>query len=84
VELPQGTLPDLNEWNEAVTRVEQLFGHAVLKHLNASNLAAFAEKAKGSLTDFKADCDSLPDRIQLVIKNTGVPESDFVKAGGRG
>ena len=34
---------------------------------------------KESVTEYKADCDSLPDRLQLVLKNLGVPEAEFVK-----
>ena len=36
-------------------------------------------RLKESVTEFKADCDSLPDRLQLVLKNLGVPEAEFVE-----
>ena len=80
LELQEQTLPDLKDWNEAVTRVADILGHAISKLLNASNLATLAAKVKESVTEFKADCDSLPDRLQLVLKNLGVPEADAAKA----
>jgi hypothetical protein len=79
LELKQETLPDLKDWNEAATRVANIFGHAISKLLNASNLATFAAKVQESVTEYKADCDILPDRLQLLMKNMGVPEADFVK-----
>lgn len=79
LELQEQTLPDLKDWNEAVTRTADVLGHAISKLLNASNLATLAAKVKESITEFKADSDSLPDRLQLVLKNLGVPEADFVK-----
>ncbi len=78
LELQEQKLPDLKDWNEAVVRVADILGHAVSKLLNASNLATLAAKAKESITDYKADCDNLPDRLQLVMRNMGVPEADFV------
>jgi len=78
LELREETLPDLKDWSEAVTRVADIFGHAISKLLNASNLAALAAKLKGSVAEYKADCDSLPDRLQFVMKNLGVPEAEFV------
>ena len=78
LELQEETLPDLKDWNEAVTRVADILGHAISKLLNASNLATLAAKLKESVTEYKADCDSLPDRLQLVMKNLGVPEAEFV------
>ncbi len=79
LELQEQTLPDLKDWNEAVVRAADLLGHAISKLLNASNLATLAAKVKESVTEHKADCESLPDRLQLVLKNMGVPEADFVK-----
>jgi predicted nucleotidyltransferase len=78
LELKQETLPDLKDWSEAVTRVADIFGHAISKLLNASNLATLAAKLKESVTEYKADCDILPDRLQFVMKNLGVPEAEFV------
>lgn len=77
--LQEQTLPDLKDWNEAVARVGDIFGHAISKLLNASNLTTLAAKVKETLTDYKSDCDSLPDRLQLVMRNVGVPEAAFVK-----
>ncbi|MCZ2341281.1 MAG: DUF6079 family protein [Bacteroidales bacterium] len=79
LELQEQTLPDLQDWNAAVTRTADVLGHAISKLLNASNLAMLVAKVKESITEFKDDCDSLPDRLQLVLKNLGVPEGEFVK-----
>ena len=79
LELQEQTLPDLKEWNDSVTRAADIFGHAISKLLNASNLATLAAKVKESITEYKTDCDILPDRLQLVMKNMGVPEAEFVK-----
>jgi hypothetical protein len=79
LELPEHTLPDLKDWNEAVARVAEPLGHGISKLLNASNLATLAAKVKESITEHKADCESLPDRLQLVMKNMGVSEADYVK-----
>src|SRR5262249_17992078 len=73
-------LPDARDWEEAVTRVADILGHAVPRLLNASNLAMLAEKVGAGVTEFKADCDSLPDRLQLVLRNLNVGEADAGKA----
>ncbi|MBN9519352.1 hypothetical protein J0H58_12655 [bacterium] len=80
LELQEQTLPDLKDWNEAVTRVADILGHAVSRLLNASNLATLAAKVGESVTAFKADCDGLPDRLQLVLQHVGVGEGEAVKA----
>jgi hypothetical protein len=80
LELREETLPDLKDWMEAVTRVADILGHAISNLLNASNLATLAAKVNESVTDFKADCDSLSDRLQLVLKNVGVSEQDANEA----
>jgi hypothetical protein len=79
LELQEQTLPDLNDWNDAVARVAEILGHAISKLLNASNLAAMTEKVQASVQEFKADCDRLPERLQKVLADLGVPESDYVK-----
>lgn len=77
--LREESLPDLKDWNEAVTRVAELFGHAVSKLLNASNLAAFAARVREGVTAHKGDCDGLPDRLHLVLKNLGVAEAEAAR-----
>ena len=77
LELCQETLPDLKDWNDAVTRVAEVLGHAVSKLLNASNLAMLGTKAQESITEFKADCDALPDQLQLVLSKVGVAEAEY-------
>src|SRR5205823_1239512 len=39
-----------------------------------------AEKVGESVTAYKTDCDSLPDRLQLVLENLNVTEADAGKA----
>jgi len=80
LELQEQTLPDTKDWGEAVTRVADIMGHAISRLLNASNLTMLAEKVAETATEFKADCDSLPDRLQLVLKNLGVTEADAGKS----
>ncbi len=80
LELQEQTLPDVKHWEEAVTRVAEILGHAISRLLNASNLTMLAEKVNESIPEFKADCDSLPDRLQLVLKNLNVTEADAGKA----
>jgi hypothetical protein len=80
LELREQTLPDVKDWQEAVSRAADIFGHAISKLLNASNLAALASKVSESITEFKADCDSLPDHVQLRLKNLGHGEPDVAKA----
>ncbi len=80
LELQEQTLPDLKDWNETVTRVADILGHEVSRLLNASNLATLASKVGESVTEFKSDCESLPDRLQLVLQHVGVGEADAAKA----
>ncbi|HBH52198.1 MAG TPA: hypothetical protein DDY91_09930, partial [Planctomycetaceae bacterium] len=42
LELPQESLPDLNDWNTAVTRAADILGHAISKLLNGANLATLS------------------------------------------
>jgi hypothetical protein len=79
LELHEEIMPDLKDWNEAVARVWDIFGHGISKLLNASNLATMAAKIGESITGFKTDCEALPDKVQLVLKNLGVGEADFSK-----
>jgi hypothetical protein len=79
LELQEQTLPDLKDWNEAVTRVADIFGHAISRLLNASNLATMAAKVGETVAEFRTDCDALPDKVQLVLKNLGTSEADFSK-----
>ncbi len=80
LELQEQTLPDLKDWNEAVTRVADILGHAVPRLLNASNLATLAAKVAESITECKADCDGLPDRLQFVLQHVGIGEGEAGKA----
>ena len=73
LELVEQTLPDLKDWQEAITRAADILGHGVSKLLNASNLATLAAKVKESITEFKAECDSLPDRLQLDTQGAWCP-----------
>jgi hypothetical protein len=80
LELVEQQLPDVKDWENAVVRVSEVFGHAVSRLLNAGNLAMLASKVKESVASLKGDCDSLPDRLQLILKNLGVSESEIDKA----
>ena len=80
LELVEQTLPDSKDWQETVIRVADILGHGISKLLNASNLATLAAKVSESLTEFKAECDLLPDRLQLKLKELGVPEADAARS----
>src|SRR5262249_5361169 len=80
LDLQEQTLPDSKDWEEAVARVADIMGHAISRLLNASNLTMLAGKVAETVTEFKADCDSLPDRLQSVLKNLTVSETDAGKA----
>jgi hypothetical protein len=80
LELRELSLPDLKDWEEAVSRVADIFGHAISKLLNASNLATLAAKVNESLMEYRPDCDVLPDRLQLVLRNLGAPEEEAAQA----
>lgn len=80
LELQEQALPDLKDWEQAVDRAANLFGHAVSKLLNASNLAALASKVGGSVAEYRPDCDGLPDRLHLVLRDLGVPEAEAAGA----
>jgi hypothetical protein len=79
LELQEQSLPDLKDWEEAVNRAADVLGHAVSKLLNASNLASLASKVGETVKEFRPDCDGLPDRLQLVLRDLGVSEEEAVK-----
>jgi hypothetical protein len=80
LELQEQVLPPLPDWEECVTRVSNIMGHAISKLLNASNLASLAAKVNETLTEFRPDCDGLPDRLQLVLKNMNVGDNEAAQA----
>lgn len=80
LELVEQQLPDVKDWEAAVQRVSEVFGLAISRLLNASNLSMLASKVKETVGDLKTDCDNLPDRLQLVLTNMGVPEGEIEKA----
>ena len=80
LELQEQSLPDLKDWEEAVNRSADIMGHTFTKLLNASNLATLAAKVGETIKEFRPDCDMLPDRVQLVLKNLGVAEEDSAQA----
>ena len=79
LELVEQQLPDVKDWETAVQRVSEVFGLAISRLLNAGNLTALASKVKESVGSLKSDCDMLPDRLQLILKNLDVAESDIGK-----
>ena len=80
LELREQTLPDLRDWEACVTRVADIMGHAISKLLNASNLASLAAKVGETLKEFRPECDGLPDRLQLILKNLNVGGDDAAQA----
>ena len=80
LELVEQQLPDVKDWEVAIQRVSEVFGHAISRLLNAANLTNLASKVEESVSNLKADCESLPDRVQLVLKNLGLPEGEIAKA----
>lgn len=80
LELVEQQLPDVTDWENAVVRVSEIFGHAASRLLNAGNLAMLASKVQESVASFKGDCESLPDRLQLILRNLGVSETEIDKA----
>jgi hypothetical protein len=77
LELQEQSLPDLKDWKEAVKRVAELFGHPIPELLNASNLATLAAKVKETASAYKADCDTLPNCVQLMLQNMNVAQQNF-------
>jgi hypothetical protein len=80
LELVEQQLPDVKDWERAILLVGDVFGDAISPLLNASNLANLASKVAAGVGTFKVDCDSLPDRLQLVLKNLSVPDAETGKA----
>ncbi|MEW4454504.1 DUF6079 family protein [Bremerella sp. JC817] len=80
LELVEQQLPDVKDWETAVQRVSEIFGHAISRLLNAGNLTTLASKVKESVTSLKADGESLPDRLQLILKNLSMADGDIEKA----
>jgi hypothetical protein len=80
LELQEQVLPPLPDWEECVSRVANIMGHAISKLLNASNLASLAAKVSETLGEYRPDCDGLPDRLQLVLRNMNVAEEEAAQA----
>jgi hypothetical protein len=80
LELVQAALPDPKQWETTLLRASEIFGISVSRLLNAANLADLGAKYHNAISTLKADCISLPDRLQLVLKNLGMPESDLEQA----
>ncbi|MEY3228049.1 MAG: hypothetical protein RLZZ536_2668, partial [Planctomycetota bacterium] len=80
VQLVEQRLPDEKDWQTAVHRVSEIFGIAVSRLLNAGNLAFLEQKVRETVSSLKADCDSLPDRVQLVLKNLGLSDGELEQA----
>jgi hypothetical protein len=79
LELRQEVLPTEEEWLETKKRIADLFGDDLSRLLNASNLAGLGEKftaEDGYLAKHKGDCESLPNRLQLILHKLGVSEDE--------
>lgn len=82
LELRQEVLPAEAEWLETKKRIADLFGDDLSRLLNASNLAALAEKFTsegGYAATYKGDCEALPNRLQLILHKLGVSEDEASK-----
>ncbi len=88
--LIEQVLPAEDDWQEARRRMADMFGDDISRLLNASNLANLHERFnkngdkpedKGHIALYKADCDSLPDRLQLILQKAGVSEEDAASCG---
>ena len=90
LELREEVLPSEVDWQETRKRMAEVFGDDISRLLNASNLASLAEKftkdgvnltedEKGYVPRYKPNCDSLPDRLFLILTKLGVSEADARK-----
>jgi len=88
LELRQEVLPSDDEWQQCKRTLADVFGYDLSRLLNASNLTALHDRVhkdganlkkeeKGYAVQFKSDCDSLPGRLQLILKNLGVSEEEI-------
>jgi len=88
VDLRQQVLPTDEEWQKCKRTLADVFGYDLSRLLNASNLTALHDRIhkdganlkkeeKGYSIQFKSDCDSLPGRLQLILRNLGVSEDDI-------
>ena len=80
LELVEQHLPDITDWETALLRVSEIFGHVISRLLNAGSLNMLATKVQESVGSFKADCESLADRLQLILKNIGMTDSEIEKS----
>lgn len=87
LELREEALPPEADWQETRKRVADLFGDDISRLLNASNLMMLADKftkdgaditedKKGHIPRFKPNCDSLPDRLQLILTSLGISQNE--------
>ena len=87
LELRQEVLPTEEEWQSCKRTLAEVFGYDLSRLLNASNLATLSDRFfkdgpnvkqddKGYSVQFKSDCDDLPGRLQLILRNLGVSEED--------
>ena len=90
LELREEVLPSEADWQETRKRVAEVFGDDISPLRNASNLTSLAEKftkdasnlkeeEKGYIPRFKPNCDTLPDRLLLILTKLGVSDDDARK-----
>ena len=90
LELREEALPPEAEWQETHKRMAEVFGDDISRLLNASNLTSLAEKftkdgvnvkedEKGYIPRYKSNCDTLPDRLLLILTKLGVSDDDARK-----
>jgi len=90
LELREEVLPSETDWQETRKRVAEIFGDDISGLLNASNLTGLADRFtkdgptvkeddKGYIPRFKAKCDTLPDRLLLVLTTLEIGEDEARK-----
>ena len=80
VQLIEQRLPDEAVWGTAVRRAGELFGLAVPPLRSASNLAQLSESVRRKIAAVREDCEALPDRLLVVMRDVGVPPDEVESA----
>ena len=76
LELQEQTLPDLKDWEECVTRVADIMGHAISRLLNASNLAIAGSEGG-------RDAHGVPARLRRLARPIAACSEEPGRGGGR-
>ena len=74
VELREEALPSAGAWTTAVERAERVFGLAVSRLRNASNVSDLAERLGETATKRSAACDALVERLAALCADFAIDE----------